>query len=109
MSDRLSAARDYVARKPTDRFGLYTLGMELRKVAAWSECFSTFDRLIEHHPDYGAAWYHYGMARYESGDKAGALRTLRGGLPACDRTSDARTRTEILGAVETIEASDDEA
>jgi hypothetical protein len=46
MADRLSAARDYVAKKPTDRFGLYTLAMELRKVQAWEECFATFDRLL---------------------------------------------------------------
>ena len=55
MADRLSAARAYVAQKPTDRFGIYTLAMELRKIQAWEECFSTFDRLLELYPNNGPA------------------------------------------------------
>jgi hypothetical protein len=108
MSDRLAAARDYVARKPTDRFGLYAFAMELRKTQAWDECFAAFDTLLVHHPDYGAAYYHYGMARSEAGQRAAAIDTLRRGLGACDRSGDGKTRGELLSAIDGLEALDDD-
>lgn len=103
MSDRLAAARDYVAKKPTDRFGLYALAMELRKAAAWNESFETFARLLAAHPDYGAGWYHYAMARKESGDRTGAVEALHEGLDACKRSGDGKTRAEIEEALEELE------
>lgn len=103
MTDRLTAARDYVAKKPTDRFGLYALAMELRKTRAWPECFEVWARLVQHHPDYGAAWYHYGVATRESGDFDGARRILRQGLEACARSGDGKTAAEIQAAIEDIE------
>lgn len=100
MTDRLTAARDYVARKPTDRFGLYALAMELRKVASWPECYAAFDALLAHHPDYGAAYYHYGQARREGGDLPAALDVWRKGLAACRRSSDGKTLAELEEAIE---------
>ena len=99
MSDRLAAARDYVAKKPTDRFGLYALAMELRKARAWADCFAAFDNLLLHHPAYGAAYYHFGMARKESGDLAGAQALWRRGLDAT-RGKDAHTYAELESALE---------
>ena len=107
MSDRLTAARDYVAKKPTDRFGLYALAMELRKVRAWDECFGAFDALLRHHPDYGAGWYHFGMAKKESGDRAGCVAALNHGLAACARSGDTKTRAEIQGVLDELELLDD--
>jgi hypothetical protein len=107
MADRLTAARDYVAKKPTDRFGLYALAMELRKTHAWEECFGAFGTLLEHHPDYGAGWYHYAMARKESGDRAGCEAALTSGLSACARSGDTKTRAEIQGVLDELELLDD--
>ena len=106
MADRLTAARDYVSKKPTDRFGLYALAMELRKVKAWEECFAAFQTLLVHHPDYGAAWYHLGMAHKEAGDRAGSESALRSGLEACARSGDTKTRAELQGALEEWELQD---
>jgi hypothetical protein len=107
MADRLAAARDYVAKKPTDRFGLYALAMELRKTRAWAECFTAFDTLLAHHPDYGAGWYHYGMAKKESGDRAGCTTTLTQGLAACVRSGDTKTRAEIQGVLDELEMTEE--
>ncbi len=107
MSDRLAAARDYVAKKPTDRFGLYALAMELRKARAWDECFGAFGALLGHHPDYGAGWYHFAMAKKESGDRAGCVDALNAGLAACARSGDTKTRAEIQGVLDELELLDD--
>ncbi|MDP2308033.1 MAG: hypothetical protein Q8P18_18555 [Pseudomonadota bacterium] len=106
--DRISAARDYVAKKPTDRFGLYALAMELRKLRSWEECFVTFGALLEHHPDYGAGWYHYAMAKKESGDRAGCVVALNKGLGACARSGDTKTRAELQGVLDELEMLDEE-
>lgn len=103
MTDRLSAARDYVARKPTDRFGLFALAMELRKKQLWSESFAAYEQLALHHPDYGAAYYHYGTAKRESGDFPGAKEIYRRGIEACGRSGDKHTASEIQGALEEME------
>jgi predicted Zn-dependent protease len=102
MLDRLAAARAYVAKKPEDRFGLYTLAMELRKTAAWEECFATFRRLLELHPGYGAAWYHLGMATHDSGDVEGARAVLTEGLAATARSGDSHANAEIEAALATM-------
>jgi tetratricopeptide (TPR) repeat protein len=95
MADRLSAARDYVAKKPTDRFGLYTLGMELRKAQAWEECFATFDRLLELYPENGPGYYHYAKARQESEDLPGAMALIERGIVATTRSGDGKTLAEL--------------
>lgn len=95
LSDRLTAARNYVAGKPTDRFGLYALAMELRKTKEFEESFATFETLIQHHPNYGAAFYHYGLARRESGDRDGCIAVLQRGLAACKASRDGKTEAEI--------------
>ena len=95
MSDRLTAARNYVAGKPTDRFGLYALAMELRKAKLYDESFATYETLVQHHPAYGAAFYHYGVARRESGDREGCIAVLRRGLDACQASKDGKTEAEI--------------
>ncbi len=106
MVDRLQAARAYVEKRPTDKFGLYALAMELRRVAEWEACFATFATLLSHYPDYGAAYYHFGAARKESGDRVGALATLREGLLACQRSGDSKTRAEIDSLLDSIEDED---
>ncbi len=100
MSDRLAAARAYVERKPTDRFGLYALAMELRKARDWEACFAAFDNLLVVHPDYGTGFYHYAMARKESGDREGCIAVLERGLAACARSKDAHTEAEIESALD---------
>ena len=108
MADRLTAARDYVAKKPTDRFGLYTLAMELRKLQSWEESFAAFDRLLEHHPDNGPGYYHYAMTRKESGDVEGALRTVTTGLEVTARTGDGKTHAELKDLKALLESGDED-
>lgn len=104
MSDRLTAARDYVAKKPTDRFGLYTLGMELRKLQSWPECFAAFDTLLEVHPTYGPGYYHYAMARRESGDRPGCIDVLKRGLVVTETNGDQKTNAEITDVLDELGA-----
>lgn len=105
MADRLAAARAWVAGKPKDRFGLYALAMELRSAGLWEECFSTFDRLIEHHPDYGVAYYHYATCRRRTGDRAGAGDLVRRGLEVTARTGDGKTHAELESLGEELAGS----
>ncbi|MSP55860.1 MAG: hypothetical protein EXR69_09700 [Myxococcales bacterium] len=100
---RLDAARAYILKRPEDRFGLYTLAMELRKAKEYDDCFAMFQRLLELNPGYGAGWYHYGMATRESGDREGCLVILRRGLAATEMSGDKHAHAEIEGAIEEME------
>lgn len=102
MSDRLAFVRDYLAKKPEDRFALYSLGMELRKLAEWPECFATFDKLLALHPDHGAGYYAYGSARRESGDRPGARAVWTRGLAAIG-TRDPKTSAELEAAIDGLD------
>jgi hypothetical protein len=108
VNERLAAARAYVEKKPSDKFGLYTLAMELRKEADWPSCFSAFDTLLAHHPDYGAAFYHYAVAARASGDRDRALGLLEQGRAACARSGDGKTAAEIDSLAASFRDEDDE-
>jgi tetratricopeptide (TPR) repeat protein len=95
VADRIALARDYLNKKPGDRFGLYTLAMELRKVREWEECFKSFEKLLELYPDYGPAFYHYAQAKKESGNRQGAIPLILRGLEATARTGDGKTQAEL--------------
>lgn len=107
MSDRLAAVRDYLTKKPDDRFALYSLGMELRKRGEWAECFATFERIIELFPTYGAGYYAYGAARRESGDADGARAAWNRGLVALG-ASDPHTRSELTSALQALDEDGEE-
>lgn len=102
MADRISIARDYVAKKPHDRFGLYTLAMELRKARAFDECYATFDQLLSLYPDYGPGLYHYARAREEAGDLPGARAVLARGMPLVQGKDD-KTWREMRDLREALE------
>ena len=108
MNERLAAARAWVDKKPTDKFGLYTLAMELRKESDWPACFAAFDALLVHHPDYGAAYYHYAVAARASGDRERALALLARGSEACARSGDPKTAGEIESLAASFRDEDDE-
>lgn len=102
MADRLAFVRDYLAKKPGDRFALYSLGMELRKAAQWEECFATFEELARLFPSYGAGYYAHGSARRESGDRAGARAVWVRGVAAVG-TTDPHTRGELEAAIDGLD------
>ena len=95
MNERLEAARAYLQKKPNDRFALYSLAMELRKLSDWPACFAAFEDLLARHPDDAAGHYHYAVALRSSGDRDGALGIVTRGLEACARTGDAKTSAEL--------------
>ncbi len=106
MADRLLAARAWVAQKPTDRFGLYALAMELRGPGSWSECFEVFDRLLASHPNYAVGYYHYAVSRRRAGDRAGALSLIDRGLAVAQK--DPKTSAELQDLKNELEDAGDE-
>ena len=66
-----------------------------------------FLNLLGHHPDYGAGWYHYAMARKESGDRAGCIAALQAGLGAAARSGDSHAKAEIQSALDELIDADE--
>ncbi len=108
VNERLEAARAYLQKKPNDRFALYSLAMELRKLSDWPACFAAFEDLLARHRDDGAGHYHYAVALRTSGDRDAALGVVARGKDACARSGDAKTAAELDSLRVSLETEDEE-
>ena len=98
--------RSFLESRPTDRFGLYALALELRKAGCDDEALTVFDRLLEHHPRSGAGHYQRGLLLLEGGDVEKARRAWQEGLAALADSDDPEARrssAEIHGALRDLD------
>jgi tetratricopeptide (TPR) repeat protein len=98
--------RTFLESRPTDRFGLYALALELRKAGRDDEALDVFDRLLEHHPGSGAGHYQRGLLLLDRGEVEEARRAWQEGLAALAGNDDPEARrssSEIQGALRDLD------
>jgi Flp pilus assembly protein TadD len=91
--DRTDAAqlmKEYVAARPKDASGYYLLGAALHSLNQFSEARAALERSQELRPDTDTE-YLLGVTRYDAGDRAGAIETLRRVVQARPEFSSAHT------------------
>lgn len=96
----------WLEKKPTDRFALYSLALELKRAGRLDEARERLVRLLEAHPASGAGHYQHGLLLLEQGDRDGAQAAWEAGLRALahGRDADARkSRAEIQGALDDLD------
>lgn len=79
---RVDALRDWLAKKPGDRFATYALALELKKAGDGDAAIATLEQLVTTHPLAGAGWYQLGLAHEERGDPDAARDAWTRGLQA---------------------------
>ena len=84
---------------PANSFARYGLAMEFAKSADPSQAITEFQTLIQHDPNYVAAYYHGGQTLEKLGRLEEAKKTYELGIEACTRKGDAHTRAEIEAAL----------
>ena len=97
--------------KPTDRFALYSLALELKRAGRTDEALARFAALLEAHPTSGAGHYQHGLLHRELGDMPSAKASWEAGLTALAGLQDAdarRSRSEIQGALDDLELEMDD-
>ncbi len=95
MSDKLSQLRNLLDKDPHDAFCMYGIAMEYSKSGNHTEAIAWFDRTMEVDPAYCYAWYHKAQVQEQSGDTAGARKTLEDGIDQAAETGDQHAQEEM--------------
>ena len=82
---RIESIRTLLAASPDDTFLLYSLGMELFATDRPDEAAAQFDQVLQHDPDYLAAYTQMGRAMQAMGDHGGAAEILTRGIDVAER------------------------
>ena len=103
--NRAQQFRDYLAKKPGDRFAMYSLALELKK-AHDPGAEAAFQALLAQHPHSGAGWYQYGELLREDEQFERAQTVWNDGLKQLSDANDVESRrsvSEIQGALDELE------
>jgi tetratricopeptide (TPR) repeat protein len=91
-----------VAQNPADAFARYGLAMELVKTAQLESAVLEFRALLEHNPNYAAAYFHGGQALEKLGDVEQARQFYEKGVEVTGRTGDQHARSELQAALDML-------
>ena len=98
-TNRLEILLSMVDRNPADAFGRYALAMEYVKAGDLVTAFDHFQQLIEHNPNYAAAYFHGGQALEKLGRIEEAKGLYRRGIEVTDASGDEHTLNELQAAL----------
>lgn len=91
-----------VAQNPADAFARYGLAMELVKGGDLAAGIAEFRALLEHNPNYAAAYFHGGQALEKLGDVEHARAIYEQGIAVTKRTGDQHTLSELQAALDML-------
>lgn len=103
---RIEMFRAYLAKKPGDRFALYSLALEHKKAGEIEASEQAFRDLLAAHPASGAGHYQLGLLLLEADRIDDARAAWTAGLEALRGLADPEARRsagEIEGALSEIE------
>lgn len=91
-----------LAQNPADAFVRYGLAMELVKSGQLQGAVTEFRTLLDHNPNYAAAYFHGGQALEKLGDIDQARAFYEKGVEVTSRTGDQHTRSELQAALDML-------
>ena len=91
-----------VAQDPANAFARYGLAMELVNSGELESAIVEFRALIEHNPNYSAAYFHGGQALEKLGDVEQARGFYEKGIEVTSRTGDEHARSELQAALDML-------
>jgi Flp pilus assembly protein TadD len=91
-----------VAQNPADAFARYGLAMELANTGQLESAVGEFSALLEHNPNYAAAYFHGGQVLEKLGDVEQARRFYEKGIEVTGRTGDRHTQSELQAALDML-------
>jgi tetratricopeptide (TPR) repeat protein len=102
MANRTEALKAMLAQDPSNTLARYGLAMELANSGELAAAVAEFRALIEHNPNYAAAYFHGGQALEKLGDVEQARLFYEHGIQVTSRTGDAHTRSELQAALDML-------
>jgi tetratricopeptide (TPR) repeat protein len=102
VTNRIDTLKAMVARNPADAFARYGLAMELIKRGELANAAAEFRALLEHNPNYAAAYFHGGQVLEKLGDLEQARELYENGIRVTTRTGDQHARSELQAALDML-------
>ena len=101
-SPRRQKLEAFLAAHPNDAFGRYGLAMECAREGDNDAALAHFRQLLESHPDYVAAYFHYGQLLAKLAREDEARQILTTGIAVAARQGDAHAATEMQAALDSL-------
>jgi Flp pilus assembly protein TadD len=98
----MEVLRAMVNQNPADTFARYGLAMELVKAGELKSAVAEFRSLLEHNPNYAAAYFHGGQVLEKLGDVDQARGLYEKGIEVTGRTGDQHARSELQAALDLL-------
>lgn len=89
-------------QNPADAFARYGLAMELVKGGEFQSAVAEFRALLEHNPNYAAAYFHGGQVLEKMGETEQARDFYEKGVEVTSRTGDQHARSELQAALDML-------
>lgn len=103
--DPVTTFRDWLSKKPDDRFARYGLALELKKAGRFDEALEELRELLRRHPHSGAGHYQHGLLLVElerEEEARAAWEAGRAALEGVDDPEAKRSMREIETALGTL-------
>lgn len=107
LHDRIKLLQAYLNEEPTDAFTLYALALEHSKLNHFRESEIYFNKLMDLHPNYLAAYYHFGKLYESHGNVTLAGNFYLKGMRIAERQGDNKTKTELQEAYNVLMNTDE--
>jgi tetratricopeptide (TPR) repeat protein len=101
-ANRMEVLRSMVEQNPRDSFARYGLAMEYAKQGDLEQAIAEYGVLLEHNPDYAAAYFHGGQALEKLGRVEDARAMYQKGIEVTSRSGDLHTRSELEAALDML-------
>jgi len=101
-SNRLEVLKNMLEQNPADSFARYGLAMEYANQGELNQAVAQYQTLLEHNPDYAAAYFHGGQALEKLGRVEDARAMYEKGIDTTSRTGDQHTRSELQAALDML-------
>jgi len=101
-TNRLEILLSMVDRNPVDGFSRYALAMEYVKSGDLVTALDQFMHLLEHNPNYAAAYFHGGQTLEKLGRIDEAKGLYRRGIEVTEAMGDEHTMNELQAALTTL-------
>ena len=92
---RADALLALIAEDPDDPFLLYALAMEHGKLGQEEEALAGFQRVLDGHPGYVPAYFHYARLLADRGDPATAVQVIQRGLKVAEEAGEGHAAAEL--------------
>ena len=98
----MEVLQSMVEQNPADSFSRYGLAMELVNAGRLDDAEQQFVTLLEHNPNYVAAYFHGGQTLEKLRRKDDARALYRRGIEAASAAGDDHTAAELQGALDQL-------